>query len=269
VDAVDELIADYRALRAHVLGPSDTPERVRARRAARARIREIGDPPELRSAFVAFGYWPEPLLTTQAIQSIRARKNVLGARAQRMIPELRARLEEIDSRLRKRLVADHVAAMDAKSDIFELMELTECRDFDLTNSSEMVSSTIDAQTVARAGLFAETWSPLVSRMLATGVRPRTGWLVFPYYRPGRDHPVFFRAKRTHPLPRRSRNKKGKAYRQPAGLSPKTGIYFPPQTRSSGALRNPGIPLIWTEGEKKALCLDCAFRPIVIARIGAS
>ncbi|MCC6874627.1 MAG: DUF3854 domain-containing protein [Sandaracinaceae bacterium] len=104
-----------------------------------------------------------------------------------------------------------------------------------------------------AGIWTETDPAILTVLLAAekdqfeidGI-----WMVFPYIEPGHTRAAFYRAKRTHTPTGALAESKG--YRQPADIN---GVYFPPRTRASDDRFDVTVPLVITEGERKALCLD--------------
>ncbi|HEV3436964.1 MAG TPA: DUF3854 domain-containing protein, partial [Gemmata sp.] len=93
-------------------------------------------------------------------------------------------------------------------------------------------------------------------------------LVIPYYGPsgvplsflngdGKAHP-FVRLKPDKPRTDKGNNKRKVKYESPIGTI--CHAYFPPGTRA--ALSNPSVPLIITEGEKKAACADQCGLPCI-------
>jgi hypothetical protein len=86
-------------------------------------------------------------------------------------------------------------------------------------------------------------------------------IVFPMFEPGALHPYGFRFKPQAPRLRKRGDKFDKIkYEQPAD----TGIfvYFTPRASRDGGYMNLERPLVWVEGEKKALAAEqCGFVPL--------
>lgn len=84
-------------------------------------------------------------------------------------------------------------------------------------------------------------------------RPQSG-LLLPFFEPGNAEPIGYRLRPQFPLPAgKTRGKaRFKKYDQPSG----TGVlvYMPPLSATLERLRDLSAPLLWTEGEKKALLL---------------
>jgi hypothetical protein len=125
---------------------------------------------------------------------------------------------------------------------------------------ELRASGLSDETVSAAGLATVTDPKLISGMLGhvspAAARKLGACLVFPFRDPDgnpmtRAHPeggerAYVRLKPSHPRA----DKKGKPikYESPAGTPNR--LYIPPGAR--GALDDPAVPLLVTEGEKKAL-----------------
>lgn len=111
------------------------------------------------------------------------------------------------------------------------------------------ASCLSDATIDAARLFvlpSAKWRPYGFR----SARPQSG-LFIPFFEPGAATPFAYRLRPQHPLPA---GKKGKLkkYDQPSG----TGllVYLPPLAATLEHLQDIQAPLIWTEGEKKALLL---------------
>lgn len=111
-------------------------------------------------------------------------------------------------------------------------------------ASELSDETIDAARLFT--LPSAKWRPFGFR----SSRPQSG-LLFPFFAPGQSEPHAYRLRPQYPLPAGKRGKV-KKYDQPAG----TGVlvYMPPLAATLEHLRDLSTPLVWTEGEKKALLL---------------
>lgn len=86
-------------------------------------------------------------------------------------------------------------------------------------------------------------------------KARGAGIVFPFFRPGTAEPYACRVRPDRP--RRNQEGKPVKYEQPKRDHLGYGVipYFPPRSVSRGSLDVAGVPLYWTEGEKKALLLD--------------
>lgn len=126
-------------------------------------------------------------------------------------------------------------------------------------------SGLSDETVRLAELETEQDHEIVCSHLGWTHRPgeRTlgDCLVFPCIEPGQTIPYAYRVRPDKP---RSESRDGKErvrkYESPKGAGVIT--YFPPRARQEGSYSNASTPLIWTEGEKKALLLDQLGYPCV-------
>lgn len=113
------------------------------------------------------------------------------------------------------------------------------------------ASALSDETINAARMFvlpSARWKPYGFR----GARPQSGLLI-PFFEPGAAEPFAFRLRPTFPLPSGGKKHgKPKKYDQPAG----TGllVYMPPLAATLEHLKDIERPLVWTEGEKKALLL---------------
>jgi putative DNA primase/helicase len=135
--------------------------------------------------------------------------------------------------------------------------------------ADLQGSGLSDATIAAAGLYTESDGDKVRELLGDWLAFKTArkmapCLTFPYYDPagqpmtyadgGGHQRTFVRFKPDHPRPDK-RDKEGVKkikYESPAGTPARA--YFPPNTRHV-VLADPKIPLLVTEGEKKALCAD--------------
>jgi hypothetical protein len=266
LDAARSVLAEFRALRAHMIGPRprDTLTTLRARSAAFKPLRDTCE--RLRgtdatdeldvamgrlAAMRAFTSFAPPHRTAvDAIASAIARRKVIVSRMEALDSQFRSLWAELHEQWSSaRDFDEREAVWNAISDLRELSGHTHfLGEFSYDHSAELRYSAISEEAARDAGVWTERWTPLMSRLLCGPVPENSfEWLVYPYFRPGREVPAGYRAKRSTVTGR------GGGYRQPTGI--RTGIYFPPRTRRCGDLRDPTRPLIWIEGEKKAICLD--------------
>lgn len=109
-------------------------------------------------------------------------------------------------------------------------------------------------TIAAARVYSEADGKRVAELINWKAWRHGPVLVLPFFEPGKADPVMYRVRPDKP---RSRMDKGKAklvkYEQPSDV--RVQPYFPPNTRRGGWLQDATRPLLWTEGEKKALLLD--------------
>jgi hypothetical protein len=121
---------------------------------------------------------------------------------------------------------------------------------------QLKASGLTEETVALAELYTEGDYRRLAELVNRKSWPRTCGpaLVFPFFLPGSDQPIAYRVKPTTPrVDNRARKPRVIKYDQAedAGML----VYLPPRSRKGGWLGSLGSPLYWTEGEKKALCLD--------------
>jgi hypothetical protein len=126
-----------------------------------------------------------------------------------------------------------------------------------TDIANLQRSYITPDLAARAGVYrvdTAEGAALVGRKMQAGTE--YAGLVFPYVRPGETTPHLHRLRRDKPDLVSGKNgqleEKGK-YLSPPGLHGRPSFYFPPDTPLEW-LSDPTIPVVFTEGEKKALAL---------------
>lgn len=122
--------------------------------------------------------------------------------------------------------------------------------------SMLCESGIDPDTVRDAGLFSLYCREEVRHLLDVAPPANTlPALVFPYHIPGLECPVLHRVR----LGRAWKSSHGKALRYLGPRGKGFRLYFPPAMLRdvNGRRSSPALPLFITEGEKKALALDCA------------
>jgi hypothetical protein len=115
---------------------------------------------------------------------------------------------------------------------------------DNLRASCLSDATIDAARVFT--LPSSDWKAFGFR----SARPQSG-LLLPFFAPGASEPFAYRLRPQHPLPTK-RKGKFKKYDQQWALG--SIVYTPPLAATTDALQDITQPLIWTEGEKKALLL---------------
>lgn len=121
-------------------------------------------------------------------------------------------------------------------------------------------SGLTPEVAAAAGLYSEADPAAVARLLgwATPAAALGAAMVFPY-RDAEGRPTgYHRLKPTHP--RADAKNPGKAIKYEAPKGQPNRAYLPPGTRA--AVADPAVPLVVTEGEKKALSADAAGVPCV-------
>jgi len=119
---------------------------------------------------------------------------------------------------------------------------------------QLHASGLTDETIELAGLYTETRAKAIAELLRRRSFPRHhgAGLVIPVVLPGADKPHEYRVRPNHPRT----NKKGKPIRyEQAGGAELVLVYFPPRARRAGWYADTARPLLWTEGEKKALALD--------------
>lgn len=121
----------------------------------------------------------------------------------------------------------------------------------LTNLRE---SCLDDSTIDAARLFTLPSSKWRAYGFRSAARPQSGLLI-PFFEPGAVEPYDFRIKPQHPIPVKGRNGKIKLkkYDQRGGAGVSL-VYTPPLPATLTAAQDISTPLVWTEGEKKALLL---------------
>lgn len=135
----------------------------------------------------------------------------------------------------------------------KIVPLPQKREVAPNHLEQLRESCLNDETIQLADLYTERHHKRLAELVG-----RARWnpacgnaLVFPFYYPGAPEPYAQRVKPTYAR----KDKKGKAVKYDQAAHHKTLIYFPPRTRTSGALTDATKPLVWTEGEKKSLLLD--------------
>lgn len=119
---------------------------------------------------------------------------------------------------------------------------------------DLKSSGLSAEQIAASGCFTERRSQDVAKHLGWAWR-RGAALCFPfrdYFSPDVTTPLLVRCKPDNPRPRKGGGKPVK-YEQAPGTPPTP--FVPPQTLRQRRFDDSAVPVVWTEGEKKALLLD--------------
>lgn len=119
-------------------------------------------------------------------------------------------------------------------------------------------SGVSTDVVKDAGLYSVDDPKAAAKLLGRRVvawKPVLPVLVFPYFVPGQRDPVLFRGKPAQPMPTRGREggESFAKYLSPAKSG--THLYFPPGLLDEEARASARVPLLITEGEKKALSAD--------------
>jgi len=129
------------------------------------------------------------------------------------------------------------------------------REISAEHRDHLRSSGLSDETIEAAALYTLRHQTAIAQMLGWS-RWRNGpVLVFPYMAPGQETPIFYRVRPDQPRTRKAKDGKRKIikYEQPKGVG--IAPYFTPRTLAEGWLEDPRRPLVFTEGEKKALLLD--------------
>lgn len=118
--------------------------------------------------------------------------------------------------------------------------------------ADLHASGLNDETIRLAQVYSERDPEAISRLLgwehpAVGVGAA---LVFPFRDSAGEPTTFARLKLDNPITRAGEGKPSK-YENPRGRSLR--VYFPPSIRR--AVKDVSIPILMTEGEKKALCAD--------------
>lgn len=118
------------------------------------------------------------------------------------------------------------------------------------------TSGLSDETIELAQLYTEKRSAALAEMLCWKSWPssRGDALVFPFVLPGADAPAMYRVRPTRPREANTNGKKKLVkYEQPKETQIEP--YFTPRARRDGWYRDVERPLVWIEGEKKALIVD--------------
>lgn len=122
---------------------------------------------------------------------------------------------------------------------------------------ELAESGITPEAATAAGVYTETDPAKVGKLLNwTGAGSALGdCLVYPYLDATGTQTGYHRLKPATPRTSKKDEDKGKAIKYEAPKAKANRLYIPPGTRA--ALADPNTPLVFTEGEKKALATDAA------------
>lgn len=129
---------------------------------------------------------------------------------------------------------------------------------DLAN---LAASGLTDDTIKLAKLYTEHHHQRIAELMQRRSWPRGQFsaLVIPFFLPERPddaQPFAYRVRPAVPrVERRGGNGKERVVKYDQASSAGLLVYFPPRTRTRGAYRDALEPLLWTEGEKKALLLD--------------
>lgn len=116
-------------------------------------------------------------------------------------------------------------------------------------ASGLSDETIRASQIYSLRTPAEVAAALGRKTWRTG----GGGIAFPFFMPDGTH-AGVRVKPDNPRIPTRKGREGKPVKYDQRKGTPVAIYFPPRTRSEGWLTGDG-PVLWTEGEKKALALD--------------
>lgn len=128
---------------------------------------------------------------------------------------------------------------------------------------DLTSSGLNAETIELSCVYSEAHRARLEELVARKWGTCGSALVFPFYLPGAAEPYAARVKAERPRKtgvRKDGSPKFAKYDQAANTG--TYVYFAPRARNNNAYMPPDGeplevlgPLLWTEGEKKALALD--------------
>lgn len=128
------------------------------------------------------------------------------------------------------------------------------RALDSEHREHLHKSGLTDLTIASAELYSESSATKLAEMVHWSKWAQGPGLVIPFFLPGHAEPVMYRVRPDRP---RQQKREGKTsavkYEQPKGVP--VVPYLPPTTRRGGGLTDASRPMLWTEGEKKALLLD--------------
>lgn len=136
----------------------------------------------------------------------------------------------------------HLGAVRALPDVRSLTD---------AHREHLRGSGLSDETLEFAKLYTERTPSRVADMLGWKAWRNGEALVFPFFLPGGTDPVMCRVRPSRP--RETSGGKLVKYEQPKGVQ--VVPFFPPRARIGGWLSDATRPLLWVEGEKKALLLD--------------
>ena len=144
---------------------------------------------------------------------------------------------------------------EPKSTVVALVPpLPKGRDLSAEHREHLRGSGLSDVTIGAAQVYTETTASKVAEILRWSKWDRGTALVFPFFMPGRAEPVMYRVRPERPLSARREGKTVvRKYEQPKGVP--VLPFYPPNTRRGGWLADTSRPMLWVEGEKKALALD--------------
>lgn len=121
------------------------------------------------------------------------------------------------------------------------------------HKAQLTASGLTEETISLSGVYTETHPARLADMMGWKRWPSSAGaaLVFPFFNPGSDGVITYRVRPDYPR----KDKRGKSVKYDQAANTPAAVYFPPRARSIGWLGDAGKPLLWTEGEKKALALD--------------
>lgn len=132
-----------------------------------------------------------------------------------------------------------------------VVAMPENRSLTEAHREHLHASGLSDETLKLAELYSERIGSRIADMLSWKSWKNGEALVFPFFLPGSSGPVMYRVRPSRP--RETSGGKLVKYEQPKGVQ--VAPYLPPRARIGGWLSDASRPLLWVEGEKKALLLD--------------
>lgn len=141
----------------------------------------------------------------------------------------------------------------SKAPLGVVIPLPSRRELSDAHRAQLQTSGLSEETIALSAAYTETHDKRLAELMGwkRWNRAMGSALVFPFIMPGNPEPIGYRLKPDYPR----KSKKGKPVKYDQREDQQMAVYYPPRTRDSGSLRNASLPVVWTEGEKKALALD--------------
>jgi hypothetical protein len=126
------------------------------------------------------------------------------------------------------------------------------------HAEHLRASGLTDETVELAQLYSESSAQRLADIVG-----RSSWptlcgaaIVFPFYRPGASEPHAFRVRPSVArIEKRGKGKKDRTVKYDQAAHHGQLVYFTPRARRDALYADISRPLVWTEGEKKALALD--------------
>jgi Domain of unknown function (DUF927)/Domain of unknown function (DUF3854) len=129
------------------------------------------------------------------------------------------------------------------------------RELSAAHLEQLRASGLSDETIAAAELYTEpnprALALILERAYPRGCGPA---LVIPFYLPGASEPHAYRIRPTTPRTEKRRGKP-RPVKYDQAQRPGSLVYFTPRARTGSGYGEMGLPLYWTEGEKKALALE--------------